>query len=143
VTASTTTLPTASWPRRFLALFVDWIASTLVTTIFVSPRGYFVDHRGDLLPLLIYVLEAGILTWLLGGSFGKLCTGLRVLPADGVPRPINPIVLLVRQLLVILVIPPLVFRPDGRGLHDIMAGTVTVTRPTYDAVLDRYRRPSR
>ena len=27
-------------------------------------------------------------------------------------------------------IPPLVFRPDGRGLHDIAAGTATVTLQT-------------
>ncbi len=30
-----------------------------------------------------------------------------------------------RQLLVAVVIPPLVFRPDGRGLHDIAAGSRT------------------
>ena len=35
-----------------------------------------------------------------------------------------------RQLLVALVIPPLVFRPDGRGLHDLFAGTSTVTFAT-------------
>jgi uncharacterized RDD family membrane protein YckC len=31
----------------------------------------------------------------------------------------------------VLVIPPLVFRPDGRGLHDLLAGTATVTMETY------------
>jgi hypothetical protein len=29
--------------------------------------------------------------------------------------------------MVCLVIPPLVFRPDGRGLHDMVAGSTTVT----------------
>jgi hypothetical protein len=30
-----------------------------------------------------------------------------------------------RQVLVALVVPPLVFRPDGRGLHDLAAGSRT------------------
>ena len=37
---------------------------------------------------------------------------------------------LARTILVAAVIPPLVFRPDGRGLHDLMAGTATVTLQT-------------
>jgi uncharacterized RDD family membrane protein YckC len=46
---------------------------------------------------------------------------VRVLRLDG--RPVPLLLALVRQLLVCLVIPPLVFRPDGRGLHDLAAGT--------------------
>ena len=30
-----------------------------------------------------------------------------------------------RQVLVAVVVPPLVFRPDGRGLHDMAAGSRT------------------
>jgi hypothetical protein len=33
---------------------------------------------------------------------------------------------LVRSILVVLVIPPLVFRPDGRGLHDMAVKTRTI-----------------
>jgi len=33
---------------------------------------------------------------------------------------------LLRQFLICLVIPPLVFRPDGRGLHDLVCGSATV-----------------
>ena len=32
-------------------------------------------------------------------------------------------------------IPPLVFRPDGRGLHDMMTGTATVTLQTQRAMV--------
>jgi hypothetical protein len=32
---------------------------------------------------------------------------------------------LLRQVLICLVIPPLVFRPDGRGLHDMICGSAT------------------
>ena len=38
--ASTVPFPTASWGRRILALFVDWIASTLVVIVFVGLDEY-------------------------------------------------------------------------------------------------------
>lgn len=125
-------IPTASWGRRILALVVDWIASTLVVITFIGTARY--GEQGGtsgFLVLGVYIVESALLTWLLAGSFGKLATGLRVMPADGRWRPINPLRLLVRQLLVALVIPPLVFRPDGRGVHDLVAGTTTVTKGTY------------
>jgi uncharacterized RDD family membrane protein YckC len=123
---------TASWGRRILALFVDWVASTLVVVALVGPDDY-ADSSGpeSFYVLLVYVVEAALFTWLVGGSFGKLATRLRVVPVDGRLRPLNPLRLLVRQVLVALVIPPLVFRPDGRGLHDLFAGTATVTLDTY------------
>ena len=89
--------------------------------------------------LLVYVVEAALFTWLVGGSFGKVATRLRVVPVDGRLRPLNPLRLLARQVLVALVIPPLVFRPDGRGLHDLFAGTATVTLDTYRSLSGRAR----
>jgi uncharacterized RDD family membrane protein YckC len=130
--ASTVPFPTASWGRRILALFVDWTASTLVVIAFVG-----LDEYGEpgspagFVTLGVFVLEATLFTWLLGGSFGKLVTGLRVVPALGRGRLTNPLPLLGRQVAIVLVIPPLVFRSDGRGLHDILAGTATVTMDTY------------
>jgi uncharacterized RDD family membrane protein YckC len=123
---------TASWGRRILALFVDWAASTLVVIALVGLEDY-TDSSGpeSFYVLVVYVVESALFTWLVGGSFGKLVTRLRVVPVDGRPRPLNPLRLLVRQILVALVIPPLVFRPDGRGLHDLFAGTATVTLDTY------------
>jgi uncharacterized RDD family membrane protein YckC len=120
----------ASWPRRILALFVDWIISTLVVIAFLGLDEYAATGSpGPLYVLGVYVVESTIFSWLLGGSFGKLATGLRLVPADGPARPLNPLLLLVRQVMVALVIPPLVFRSeDGRGLHDLLAGTRTVVR---------------
>ncbi len=132
--------PTASWGRRLLALLVDWLTCTLVVVAVVgtdeytdpgSPAGFAV--------LGVYVVESALFTWLLAGSFGKLMTGLRVVPADGRLRPVNPLRLLLRQVLVGLVIPPLVFRPDGRGLHDLLAGTATVSGETFRELVARQR----
>jgi uncharacterized RDD family membrane protein YckC len=51
--------------------------------------------------------------------------------ANGDPRPVPPHLALARQLLVALVIPPLVYQPNGRGLHDLAAGSAVVTIQTY------------
>lgn len=126
---------TASWRRRFLALFVDWIASTLIVIAFVGYQRY--DARGYemFLPYPVFVLEAAVLTWLAGGSFGKLLTGLRVVSSRGAAGGLfNPLTLVFRQFLIILVIPALVFRPDGRGLHDVLTGTATVTKDVFESL---------
>ena len=122
---------TASWMRRIFALFVDWAASTLVVIALLGLDDYSESSASGFYVLLVYVVESALFTWLVGGSFGKVATRLRLVPVDGRPRPLNPLRLLGRQILVALVIPPLVFRPDGRGLHDIFAGTATVTVDTY------------
>ena len=117
---------TASWGRRVLALFVDWIACTLVVSLFTPVYGVQ-NQGGQWWVLLAFVVESALLTATVGGSFGQLATRLRVVRMDGSGRPVGLLPALARQILVAVVIPPLVFRPDGRGLHDLMAGTATVT----------------
>jgi uncharacterized RDD family membrane protein YckC len=127
---------TATWLRRILALVVDWLVATLITIALVGLEEY-TDTGGpdQFLVLGVYVVQSALLTWLAAGSFGKLATGLRVVPVDGRLRPINPLKILARQVMIALVIPPLIFRGDGRGLHDMFAGTATVTMPTFRALL--------
>ena len=126
---------TASWLRRILALFVDWLVSTFVVIALVGLDEYTETGAVSYLVLVCTSCESAVLTWLAAGSFGKLVTGLRVVPVDGRVRPLNPLKVLARQVLIVLVIPPLVFRHDGRGLHDMFAGTATVTMPTFRALL--------
>lgn len=121
----------ASWGRRILALLVDWLICTLVVVIIFGLDEYTkTGSAASLMVLPTFVLESAVLTWLAGGSVGKLLTGLCVVPADGNLRRLNPVKALGRQVLVALVVPPLVFRPDGRGLHDLFAGTSTITFAT-------------
>lgn len=117
---------TASWLHRILALFVDWFASTLAVIAIAGPDRWSEDPWSGSWTLGVFVLENTLLTALLGGSFGKLVTGLRVVPADGSRGPINLLGAFIRSLLIALVVPPLIFRPDGRGLHDMAVGSVTV-----------------
>jgi uncharacterized RDD family membrane protein YckC len=122
---------TASWGRRIIALIVDWFASTLVVVVVLGPAGWSETPGSGFYTLLVFALESSVLTAVAGGSFGKLATRLRVVRNDGSGRPVDLLRSLLRQVLVCLVIPPLVFRPDGRGLHDLAAGSVTVTiRPS-------------
>jgi len=118
-------LETASWGRRILALIVDWAACTLVLLPFLS----YGDRDFGLFTLAVFIGESALLTALAGGSFGQLATRLRVVRNDGSGQPIDLLRAVARQVLVALVIPPLVFRPDGRGLHDMVAGSATVAVP--------------
>ncbi|ANH39286.1 RDD family protein [Nocardioides dokdonensis FR1436] len=130
-------IETASWSRRILALLVDWFASTLAVLPFATVYGASADPAASFYVLGVFVVESAVLTALLGGSFGKIATRLRVVHASGDPRPPGLLPALARQILVAVVVPPLVFRPDGRGLHDIAAGTATVTLSTFRSITAR------
>ncbi len=119
-------IETASWARRFGALIVDWAACTLVVVFVLGPARRSDDSFAGFYASGLFVLESALFTALLGGSFGKLATRLRVIREDGSNRPIELIPALARSILIALVVPPLVFRPDGRGLHDMAAKTRTV-----------------
>jgi len=117
----------ASWPRRIAALIVDWAASTLVTVGIIGPGNYLDDPDSGWIVLGVFALEVSLLTTLAGGSFGQLLTRIRVLTTDG--RTLNLLVALARTLLICVVIPPLVFKPEsGRGLHDMWTGSAAYKR---------------
>jgi uncharacterized RDD family membrane protein YckC len=123
---SASQLRTASWLRRILALFVDWTASNFVVIAIMGPAEWSESRSSGLYTLGVFLLESAVLGALAGGSFGKLATGLRVVRADGSGRPLDLLRATIRAALVCLVVPPLVFKPDGRGLHDLAAGSATV-----------------
>jgi uncharacterized RDD family membrane protein YckC len=116
----------ATWSRRILALVVDWFASLLVATAVVGPR--VMSSRGweAWVPMLVFLVEVTLLTALAGGSFGQLVLRVAVVRLDR--RPVNLLVALLRTLLICLVVPPVIYNRDRRGLHDLVAGTVTVRR---------------
>lgn len=123
---------TASWGRRLAALFIDWIACTLIVFAVLGPGGWSDSAWSGLLTMGIFILETTLLTAFAGGSFGKLMTRLRtVRAADG--GYVDPLRSLLRAVLICLLVPPLVFRPDGRGLHDMIAGSVSVNLDDFRA----------
>jgi uncharacterized RDD family membrane protein YckC len=126
VTTPATHLPneTASWGRRLLALVIDWMACTAITVLVLGADRWSGSNVSGFYTLGIFVLEATAFTTLLGGSFGQLMTRLRVVRLDGARLGLLPA--LARSAMIALVIPPLVFKPDGRGLHDLVAGSRVV-----------------
>jgi uncharacterized RDD family membrane protein YckC len=118
----------ASWRRRIAALIIDWAASTLVAVGILGPADYAQDPSSSWVVLGIFALEVTVLTTLVGGSFGQLLVRIRVLTTEG--RPLSLLLALVRTLLICVVVPPLVFKPDsGRGLHDLWTGSAAYVRP--------------
>ena len=117
----------ASWRRRIVALIIDWAASILVTVGLIGAGNYVQDPNSGWVVLGIFALEVSLLTTLAGGSFGQLITRVRVLTTDG--RPLSLLVAVARTLLICLVVPPLIFKPDsGRGLHDLWTGSAAYVR---------------
>ncbi len=106
--------PHATWLRRIAALFLDWFACYGVAFFILRD----VQHPAfGLLTTIVFLLESAFGVALSGASFGQMLVRIRVHRLDG--RPLTLLRALQRQLLVCLVIPPLVFREDGRGLHDL------------------------
>lgn len=117
----------ASWRRRIIALIIDWAVSTLMTVGIIGPGGYANDPNSRWIVLGVFAFEVSLLTTLAGGSFGQLLTRVRVLTTEG--RPLSLLVAVARTLLICLVIPPLIFKPDsGRGLHDLWTGSAAYVR---------------
>ena len=115
---------TASWGRRILALVVDWVTCLAVVEGLVA-AGVLAGNPNGLGTLGLFVVESALFTALAGGSFGKLATRLRVVRLDAPGQPLSLLRALLRSALVALLVPPLLTF-DGRGLHDLAAGTRTV-----------------
>lgn len=109
----------AGMGRRFLALTIDWLACFLVANLIssTSPPPAF-------LPLVIFFAEVAVLTALTGSSFGQRIVGIRVISLTR--GRLDPARTALRTLLLCLVVPPLIFDRDQRGLHDKAADSVAV-----------------
>jgi uncharacterized RDD family membrane protein YckC len=116
----------AGWGRRVLALAIDWILSMLAVGAFVGSAIWTGEGSAGWAPLAVFAGEKWVLTALLGSSAGQLLTSIRVVRLS--PEPLGLWRPLVRSVLVCLVIPPVIYNQDQRGLHDLAVGTVTVKR---------------
>lgn len=121
---------TASWLHRIGALLVDWIACYGFAAFVLRD----IQHPAfGAVVMGAFLLESAVGVALSGGSFGQLATRIRVYRIDGTPLTLGSA--LVRQVLVCLLIPPLVFREDGRGLHDLLTKSAAfpLNRPAPNA----------
>jgi len=98
----------------------------LVAAVVVGSAGSGSDGWGSWLTLLVFWVEASLFTALTGGSFGQLVTRVAVVRLDG--GPVSLLAAVLRTLLICVVVPPVIYNRDQRGLHDLVAGTVAIRR---------------
>ena len=105
--------------RRILALALDWYLCWALAHWLVP--GWNDNGLGTLVLLLALNV---VLVGATGHTPGHFLLGLQVQTLDGRSAGIARAAL--RSVLLCLLIPPVVFDPDQRGLHDRAAGTVLV-----------------
>jgi uncharacterized RDD family membrane protein YckC len=121
--------PGSAAPRgvRLLALLVDLVLMSLVTSLFVE----FDVNRPDVMQrfnytsVLVWFVITTVMVALFGFTAGKALLGLRVVRLDGRPM-VGPLRAVPRTLLTALLLPAAIGDADGRGLHDKVTGTVVV-----------------
>jgi uncharacterized RDD family membrane protein YckC len=112
----------ASLARRFGALFIDWIASLIVSGVFADPL------RDAWSPVLVLIVLYGFGVGLAGQTLGMWVMRIRCVGvADG--RPVGLPRGLLRGALLALVVPALIMDGDRRGLHDRAAGSIVLGPP--------------
>ncbi len=110
----------ATLGRRVVALFIDWIAAMIISRALVGTPETTLESFAT---LGIFAVEVTVLTWLWGSSFGQRIVGLRVV---GRTRRLGLIAALLRTVLICVVLPPLIWDADGRGLHDRAVDSVVI-----------------
>ncbi|MGH3446200.1 MAG: RDD family protein [Nocardioidaceae bacterium] len=116
----------AGWGRRILAIIIDWALSMLAVGAFIGTDVWSAEGWGRWAPLIVFGFEVWILTTLLGGSAGQQVTRVVVRRVGG--QPLDVFRALVRTVLICIVIPPVIYNRDQRGLHDLATDSLTVRR---------------
>ena len=124
--------PSALVGRRLLGIAIDWVLCLLISSAFfpldaIDPESITGIERvllaGDpTATLVIWAVQHLILVATLGTTVGHRIVGVRVVREDGSPY-VGVVKALVRTVLLALVIPAVVWDPEGRGIHDRAAGT--------------------
>lgn len=114
-----------------VALAVDWAASMAVSALFfpdpAAPTGGLLRGR-PAGTLAVFAVSTIVLVGLLGTTIGHRLVGIRVTRVRDLDRPVPPGLgaAVVRTLALCLVLPPVIWDADGRGMHDVAARTVVV-----------------
>jgi hypothetical protein len=108
----------ATTAPRLLAFVVDAAASGLVAALFVPHHAG--DGFADRLPgswsLIPFVLDYVVGVLVAGRTIGMYLTGLRVVRVSA-DVAVDPLRIVGRTVLLLLLVPALIFDRDGRGMH--------------------------
>jgi uncharacterized RDD family membrane protein YckC len=118
----------AGWGKRIAALFVDWIIANVVATLILGGTAPWNATGGQIwIPVVCWAVLVWLATAYSGASLGQHILRLRVIRLDR--RPVGAKASAIRTVLIALIIPPLILDLDGRGFHDLTAGTAVVNGP--------------
>jgi hypothetical protein len=109
----------ASLVRRVLALFVDWFIAMGIAALIVR------NSHVNTLTLLVWFVIGVVTVLLFGFTPGQFFLRMRVIRIDS-DGPVGFVRALVRQVLLLFVVPALFTDADGRGMHDRATGTALV-----------------
>ena len=116
---------TPTFLRRFGALLVDWVLCQLVV-VFVLRVDTTAGGATALVPIGVFALYTIAFVALTGGAtLGHRLFGLQVWK---VGPGVFLLQVIIRTLLLCLVVPAVLSSRDGRGFHDVAAGT-RIVRP--------------
>lgn len=106
----------AGFGARILALLIDWLPCSVVAQLLTK--------NPAVSALALFAAITVVSIGLAGRTAGHAVAGLRVARLDARRAGFGAAV--IRTVLLCLVIPPVVYDRDGRGLHDQAAGTVVL-----------------
>ncbi|GEM_PF-826202 len=139
----------APFSLRCGALLIDYIlligiivGSTLFARSFGDTNSRLADswfnRQGQIIAVVVTILNFFVLAWLRGQTLGKWATGLRIRKKDGsrasflsillrhlIGYPISTLLLFMGFLIAAVT-------SNGRALHDYIAGTIVVLNENFD-----------
>lgn len=106
----------AGFGPRILAILIDWLPCAVTAQLLTSNPAFSA--------LALFAAVTALSIGIAGRTPGHAMTGLRVAFLDGRRAGFSAGV--IRTVLLCLVIPPVVYDADGRGLHDRAVGTIVL-----------------
>ena len=99
-----------------MAIVLDWLPCSVAAQLLTK--------NPALSALVLFATVTVLSVWIAGRTAGQAVAGLRVALMDGA-RP-GLVSAVIRTILICLVIPPVVYNTDNRGLHDRAANTIVL-----------------
>ncbi|MCQ4118983.1 RDD family protein [Rhodococcus tibetensis] len=109
--------------RRLAALMIDWVSSAGVAALIIGDNP--LEGPLSTVTLLVWFVVGIAAVTLFSFTPGQLCLGMRVARVDG-PARVGFVRALVRQALLVFVVPGTITDVDGRGMQDRATGTALV-----------------